>query len=45
LRCGEVAAEDAPDKVLETALLAHIYDEPNVRAGRIGGRAVVWVEA
>jgi iron complex transport system ATP-binding protein len=45
MRCGEVAAEDAPDRVLETALLARIYDEPNVRAGRIDGRAVVWVEA
>jgi iron complex transport system ATP-binding protein len=45
LRCGEVAAEDEPDRVLETALLARIYDEPNVRAGRIDGRAVVWVEA
>ena len=45
LRGGEVAAEDTPDQVLESALLAQIYDEPNVRAGRIGGRSVVWVEA
>ena len=45
LRCGEVAAMGAPVDVLRGELLAEIYGEPNVRAQRIGGQTLVWIEA
>src|SRR5262249_132498 len=32
LRCGEVLAKGKPADVLQTGLLADIFDEPNVRA-------------
>jgi len=45
LRCGEVAAQGAPAEVLRSNILAEIYGEPNVRAERIGGQTLVWIEA
>jgi len=45
LRCGELVAHGHPDEVLQSRMLAQIYDEPNVRAQRIGGQTVVWIEA
>jgi iron complex transport system ATP-binding protein len=45
LRSGEVAAAGSPDEVLRGELLAQIYDEPNVRARRIGDQTLVWIEA
>jgi iron complex transport system ATP-binding protein len=45
LSAGEVAAQGRPGEVLQSALLASIYGEPNVRAQRIGGQTVVWIEA
>jgi iron complex transport system ATP-binding protein len=45
LRCGEVVAQGSPDDVLQSAKLADIFDEPNVRAQRIGGQTLVWIEA
>jgi iron complex transport system ATP-binding protein len=44
LRCGEVAAQGRPDEVLRSELLAEIYDEPNVRARRIGNQTLVWID-
>ena len=44
LRSGEVAAAGSPDEVLRSSLLAGIYDEPRVRAERIGGQTMVWIE-
>jgi iron complex transport system ATP-binding protein len=45
LRCGEVVAQGNPDEVLQSGLLAEIFDEPNVRAQRVGGQTLVWIEA
>jgi iron complex transport system ATP-binding protein len=45
LRCGEVAAQGNPDDVLQSGVLAEIFDEPNVRAQRFGGQTLVWIEA
>jgi iron complex transport system ATP-binding protein len=45
MRCGEVAAQGAPDEVLRSQLLSEIYGEPNVRAERVGSQTVVWIEA
>jgi len=45
LRCGAVTAAGSPDEVLRGELLAEIYDEPNVRARRIGDQTLVWIEA
>jgi len=45
LRCGEVVAQGSPAEVLQGAVLAEIFDEPNVRAQRVGGQTVVWIEA
>ncbi len=45
LRCGEVIAQGAPDGVLRSEVLADIYNEPNVRAERIGGQTLVWIKA
>jgi iron complex transport system ATP-binding protein len=45
LRCGEVAAQGNPDEVLQSGRLADIFDEPNVRAQRVGGQTLVWIEA
>lgn len=44
LRCGAVAASGTPDVVLRDHLLREIYGDPHVRAERIGGRTVVWVD-
>jgi ABC-type cobalamin/Fe3+-siderophores transport system ATPase subunit len=45
LRDGETAALGSPDEVLRSELLSEIYDEPNVRARRMGGQTLVWIEA
>jgi iron complex transport system ATP-binding protein len=45
MRCGEVAAQGAPVEVLRSEILSEIYGEPNVRAERIGGQTLVWIEA
>lgn len=45
LRGGEIAAEGTANEVLRTELLAEIYGEPNVRAQRIGGQTLVWIDA
>jgi iron complex transport system ATP-binding protein len=45
LRCGEAVAQGKPDEVLQSARLADIFDEPNVRAQRVGGQTLVWIEA
>ena len=45
LRCGEVVAQGNPDEVLQSGTLADIFDEPNVRAKRVGGQTLVWIEA
>jgi iron complex transport system ATP-binding protein len=45
LRCGEVVAQGNPDEVLQSGVLAEIFDEPNVRAQRVGGQTLVWIEA
>jgi iron complex transport system ATP-binding protein len=44
MRCGEVAALGAPGEVLRSSLLAEIFDEPNVRAERIGDQTLIWIE-
>lgn len=45
LRCGEIVAQGSPDDVLQSATLADIFEEPNVRAQRIAGQNLVWIEA
>ena len=48
-RCGcplrRRVAQGRPDEVLQSALLAEIYGEPNVRAQRIGDQTLVWIDA
>jgi len=44
LRSGEVAAQGTPDEVLKSQLLAEIYDEPAVRAQRVGSQTVIWLD-
>ncbi len=44
LRCGELAAEGRPEEILQSALLADIYDDPKVRTARIDGQTMVWVD-
>lgn len=44
MRCGEAAALGPPGEVLRSQLLSEIYGEPNVRAERIGGQTLVWIE-
>lgn len=45
MRCGQVAAQGTPAEVLRSDLLAEVYGEPNVRAERVGGQILVWVDA
>jgi iron complex transport system ATP-binding protein len=45
MRCGEIAAQGAPDEVLRSELLSGVYGEPNVRAQRVAGQTLVWIEA
>jgi len=45
LRAGEILAQGRPGEVLETGVLAEVYGEPKVRAQRMGGQTLVWVEA
>lgn len=44
LRCGAVVAAGSPDEVLRDHLLREIYDDPNVRAQRMGDQTLVWVD-
>ena len=44
LRCGEVAAQGHPEEILQTGLLADIYDDPRVRTHRIGDQTLVWID-
>jgi iron complex transport system ATP-binding protein len=45
VRCGEVVAQGNPGEVLQSRVLAEIFDEPNVRAQRVGSQTLVWIEA
>jgi iron complex transport system ATP-binding protein len=45
LRGGAVFVQGRPEDVLEGHVLAEIYGEPNVRALRVGGQTVVWIES
>ena len=45
MRCGDVLAQGGPDEVLRSEALAQIFDEPNVRAQRVEGQTMVWIEA
>jgi len=45
MRRGEVAAMGPPGEVLRSGLLSEIFDEPNVRAERIGDQTLIWIEA
>lgn len=45
LRCGEVAADGPAEAVLRSEILADVYGEAGVRAQRVGGRTVIWVDA
>jgi len=44
LRCGELAAQGRPEEILQSALLANIYDDPKVRTQRIGDQTMVWID-
>ena len=44
LRCGKVAAQGRPEEILQSTLLAEIYDDPKVRTGRIGDQTMVWID-
>jgi iron complex transport system ATP-binding protein len=44
LRCGQVAAQGRPEEILQSALLANIYDDPKVRTQRIGDQTMVWID-
>jgi len=45
LHSGELVAQGTPEEVLQSGLLAAIFDEPNVRAQRVGGQTLIWIEA
>ena len=45
LRSGEVAVQGPPDEVLRSELLSQIYEEPHVRAQRMGNQTLVWIDA
>ena len=44
LRCGQVAAQGRPEEILQSTLLAGIYDDPKVRTQRIGDQTMVWID-
>jgi iron complex transport system ATP-binding protein len=44
LRCGELAAQGRPEEILQSQLLAEIYDDPRVRTQRIDGQTLVWID-
>jgi iron complex transport system ATP-binding protein len=44
LRCGELAEQGRPEEILQSALLAQIYDDPKVRTARIGDQTMVWID-
>lgn len=45
LREGEVAAQGSPDEILREPILREVYDDPNVRAAKMGAQTVVWIDA
>lgn len=45
MRCGEVVAQGTPVEVLRGEVLSEIYGEPNVRAQRMDGQTLIWIEA
>jgi iron complex transport system ATP-binding protein len=44
LRGGKLAAQGTPEEILRSELLAGIYDDPEVRAERIGNQTLVWID-
>jgi iron complex transport system ATP-binding protein len=44
LRCGALAAQGRPDEILQSALLADVYDDPKVRTARLGDQTMVWID-
>lgn len=44
LKCGEVAAQGPPEEILQSALLADVYDDPKVRTARLGDQTMVWID-
>jgi iron complex transport system ATP-binding protein len=44
LRCGELIAQGRPEEILQSTLLAEIYDDPKVRTARIGDQTMVWID-
>jgi iron complex transport system ATP-binding protein len=44
LHCGTLAAEGRPDEILQSALLADVYDDPKVRTARLGDQTMVWID-
>ncbi len=44
MREGRLVASGETREVLNEATLADVYDDPNVRAHRVGGRTFVWSE-
>jgi len=45
LREGAVHTQGRPEDVLQAGPLAEIYGEPNVRAQRMDGQTVMWIDA
>ena len=44
LRCGELAAQGSAGEILQSELLAQVYDDPKVRTVRIGEQTMVWID-
>jgi iron complex transport system ATP-binding protein len=44
LKCGEVAAQGPPEEILQSAILAEVYDDPKVRTARLGDQTMVWID-
>jgi iron complex transport system ATP-binding protein len=44
MRCAEVSAQGTPDEILRSELLADIYQDPMVRAQKIGNQTMVWID-
>jgi hypothetical protein len=39
-----IDAQGRPEEILQSKLLAEIYDDPKVRTGRIGDQTMVWID-
>lgn len=44
LHHGQLVAQGRPDEILRSDLLAMIYEDPKVRAQRIGDQTLVWID-